>query len=82
MPNVMINCPILKVAVPTGLDTETVVFESLPSIELPFKCPSCGRTHQWKPIGFKPGDLMTTGMIEKRTAWLCNRVTPPIAHAL
>ena len=31
-------------------------------------------------IGFKPGDFMTTGMNEKRTAWLCrvlNRVTHP-----
>jgi hypothetical protein len=34
----------------------------------------------WTSIGFKPGDFMTTGMNEKRTAWLCralNRVTHP-----
>jgi hypothetical protein len=24
----------------------------------------------WASIGFKPGDFMTTGMNEKRTAWL------------
>jgi hypothetical protein len=34
----------------------------------------------WASIGFKPGDFMTTGMNEKRAAWLCrvlNRVTHP-----
>src|ERR1700730_16231985 len=34
----------------------------------------------WTSIGFKPGDFITTGMNEKRTAWLCgvlNRVTHP-----
>jgi hypothetical protein len=34
----------------------------------------------WASIGFKPGDFMTIGMNEKRTAWLCrvlNRVTHP-----
>jgi hypothetical protein len=25
----------------------------------------------WTSIGFKPSDFMTTGMNEKRTAWLC-----------
>jgi hypothetical protein len=32
----------------------------------------------WASIGFKPGDFMTIGMSEKRTAWLdgvLNRVT-------
>ena len=42
MPEILIRCPAMGDAVPTGLDTETVVFESLPSIELPFNCPSCG----------------------------------------
>jgi hypothetical protein len=40
----------------------------------------------WTSIGFKPGDFITIGMNEKRTAWLChvlNRVTvPPVAYAL
>ena len=34
----------------------------------------------WASIGFKPGDFMTTGMNEKRAAWLCrvlDRVTHP-----
>jgi hypothetical protein len=34
----------------------------------------------WTSMGFKPSDFMTTGMNEKRTAWLCrvlNRVTAP-----
>jgi hypothetical protein len=49
LPDIYIRCPATGDAVPTELDTETVVFESLPSIELPFKCPSCGGRHQWKP---------------------------------
>jgi hypothetical protein len=34
----------------------------------------------WASMGFKPGDFRTTGMNEKRAAWLCrvlNRVTHP-----
>jgi hypothetical protein len=38
----------------------------------------------WASMGFKPGDFMTTGMNEKRTAWLCrvlNKNDAPHAHA-
>ena len=49
MPAILVHCPVTGEAVPTGLHTETVVFESLPSIELPLECPSCGQTHHWKP---------------------------------
>jgi hypothetical protein len=31
MPNIMIKCPILKVPVSTGLTTEAILFESLPT---------------------------------------------------
>ena len=48
MANIMTSCPILKVAVKTGLTTETVVFESLSSsIEVPFRCPACREVHWW-----------------------------------
>ena len=33
----------------------------------------------WTSIGFKPGDFMTAGMNEKRTAWLC-RVPDRLTH--
>jgi hypothetical protein len=50
MPNVMINCPILKVAVPTGLTTEAILFQSLPTeLEIPLRCPACKKLHKWKP---------------------------------
>jgi hypothetical protein len=32
-----------------GLTTDTVIFESLPPIALPLRCPACGQMHRWKP---------------------------------
>ncbi|MGY3660740.1 hypothetical protein ACVJ19_007403 [Bradyrhizobium sp. USDA 376] len=49
MPDILIICPVTGQAVFTGLNTETVVFETLPAIEIPIKCPRCGQTHRWKP---------------------------------
>jgi hypothetical protein len=49
MPEIIIRCPITGLAVSTGLDTETIVFETLPEIEMPLQCPSCGETHHWRP---------------------------------
>ena len=49
MPEILIYCPITGQVVLTGLNTETVVFETLPSVEVPLKCPRCGQTHRWKP---------------------------------
>jgi hypothetical protein len=49
MPDILTHCPVTGQAVLTGLDTETVVFETLPSVEVPLKCPRCGQTHRWKP---------------------------------
>jgi hypothetical protein len=49
MPDIMIHCPITGIAVPTGLTTEIVLFETLPDISLPMLCPSCERIHDWKP---------------------------------
>ena len=50
LPAILVNCPVTGETVPTGLDTETVVFESLPVVEMPLGCPSCGRTHYWKRV--------------------------------
>jgi len=48
MADIMTNCPFLKLAVKTGLTTETIVFESLlPSIKVPFRCPACRAIHRW-----------------------------------
>jgi hypothetical protein len=49
MPDILILCPVTAKPVQTGLDTETVVVDSLPSIALPLLCPLCGQTHYWRP---------------------------------
>jgi hypothetical protein len=35
----------------------------------------------WASIGFKPGDFMTIGMHEKRSAWI-RRAFDGVAHAV
>jgi len=49
MPDILIFCPVTAEPVQTGLDTETVIFDSLPSLAIPLLCPLCGQTHYWKP---------------------------------
>ena len=50
MPDIMVRCPTVGTAVPTGLTTEAVKFESIPGIAIPFHCPACLKMHQWRPI--------------------------------
>jgi hypothetical protein len=46
---IMIRCPVLGRAVPTGLTTEQVVFDSLlPDLEIPMRCPACKKFHKWR----------------------------------
>ena len=49
MPDILIHCPMTGQAVPTRLGTEVVIFETLPDIPPPLKCPRCGQMHFWKP---------------------------------
>ena len=50
MPKIMIRCPIMGRAVPTGLTTEMIVFDSIEAdLEIPLNCPACLKTHKWKP---------------------------------
>ena len=50
VPKIMIRCPVLGRGVPTGLTTEQIVFDSLPSdLEIPMRCPACVKIHKWKP---------------------------------
>jgi len=39
MPDIMVRCPTVGAAVPTGVTTEVVKFESIPDIAIPFCCP-------------------------------------------
>ncbi len=48
MPKIMIRCPIVGIAVPTGLTTETIKFESLSSVTIPLRCPACRKLHKWE----------------------------------
>jgi hypothetical protein len=47
--HIYIKCPGTGEPVSTGLNTKSVVFESLPSTLVPLRCPACGKTHKWRP---------------------------------
>jgi hypothetical protein len=47
MPNIIIRCPVFGKAVPTGLSTETILFDSLDDIAIPMRCPACLKVHRW-----------------------------------
>src|SRR5215813_5722918 len=49
MPDILTRCPLTGNSIKTGLDTETVRFDTLPSIPLPIECPHCERVHFWTP---------------------------------
>jgi hypothetical protein len=48
MPQILIRCPAFGNAVPTGLTTERVKFDSLSGIQFSMVCPACGKIHRWK----------------------------------
>jgi hypothetical protein len=49
MPDILIRCPVTTQAILTGLNTETVIADSLPNVAIPLECPHCGQTHTWTP---------------------------------
>jgi predicted RNA-binding Zn-ribbon protein involved in translation (DUF1610 family) len=49
MPDILTRCPETGKTIQTGLDTETVTFDTLPNVALPVKCPHCGEVHHWRP---------------------------------
>ena len=49
MPDILTNCPVMAKPIQTGLDTETVKFETLPNVALPVQCPHGGQVHYWRP---------------------------------
>jgi hypothetical protein len=46
---ILINCPVKKKPISTGLKAEWVIFKSLPPVAVPLRCPACGNIHKWKP---------------------------------
>jgi hypothetical protein len=47
MQRILIRCPILDRAVPTGLTTDTIKLDTL-EMTLTMRCPACDRIHTWK----------------------------------
>jgi len=47
--DILIECPIRKTPVATGLTTGMIVLETLPPVALPLHCPACGNVHYWLP---------------------------------
>jgi hypothetical protein len=47
MAEILTRCPETGRAISTGLTTESVIFESLPKVPVPVKCPDCGEVHKW-----------------------------------
>ena len=47
--DILIRCPITGRAVPTGLNTQTIKFESLLDVEVGLQCQWCGQQHLWRP---------------------------------
>ena len=41
--------PNTKKPVPTGLSTASVILRSLPNMAMILACPSCGKSHKWRP---------------------------------
>jgi hypothetical protein len=46
---ILILCPRTSAPVTTGLRIDWVVFNSLPPVAVPLRCPACGQIHKWKP---------------------------------
>jgi hypothetical protein len=45
--DIFIRCPNTGQPVPTGLHTGTVVFATLPKIDMRMHCPACRKYHWW-----------------------------------
>ena len=47
---ILTRCSKTNEPIPTGLDSDMVVLETLPNVLVPVVCPACGSTHYW--MGF------------------------------
>jgi len=47
--DILIKCPQNLRPVRTGLTTDMIIFETLPPVAIPLRCPACGYVHRWKP---------------------------------
>ena len=63
MPDIVIRCPVTGDAVPTGLNTDTIVFSTLPNVEMPLRCPHCGHRSDARIVGRRTyGNELTHGL--------------------
>src|SRR5262245_66426606 len=47
--HILIKCSQNLRPVRTGLTTGVIIFETLPPVAIPLRCPACGHVHRWKP---------------------------------
>jgi hypothetical protein len=45
---IMMRCPATGKAVSTGIDTSSVIVDSLPDVSIRMPCPACGGEHVWR----------------------------------
>jgi hypothetical protein len=57
---VMTRCPVTGRSVSTGIDTASVIVDSLPDVAVRMRCSACGSEHIWR----------------KRDTWLAHNVVP------
>ena len=50
MAPILTRCPRTTEPIPTGLDSDMVILETLPNVPIPVVCSACGSTHYW--MGF------------------------------
>jgi hypothetical protein len=49
MAAILTKCPKTARWIHTGIDSNTVVFETLPNVSVPVRCTACDTTHYWTP---------------------------------
>jgi len=49
MADILINCTVFGVVVPTGITTEMIILDTL-DFELAMYCPACRQVHKWKRV--------------------------------
>jgi len=48
--SILTKCPRTKEPIPTVLDSDVVILETLPNVPIPVICSACGSTHYWTSL--------------------------------
>ena len=83
MNHILMKCPQNLRPVRTGLTTDMIIFETLPPVAIPLRCPACGHVHRWKPEdawvaqdgnGLKEQIFGADNLIRTRPAAVANKI--------